>query len=112
MNRADRIPVGRLRHRVALQEPVDSDDGAGGSIRTWQSVVTLWARLEPLVAAERVAAGRLEAAADHRITLRWRAGVTHDMRFVSGNRVFAIRALIDRDEARRFLDCLCEEIVP
>lgn len=107
-----RVPVGRLRHRVTLQQPVDADDGAGGTDRVWNDAAVLWARIEPLSAAERVAAERLEAAADHRITIRWRAGITHAMRFSIGTRTFAIRGLIDREERNRFLDCLCEEIAP
>jgi len=102
-------PIGRLRHRVTLQQPVDADDGSGGTTRTWSDVATLWARIEPLSADERVAAGRIEAAADHRIVIRWRAGVTAAMRFSFGTRVFEIRGVTDRDERHRFLDCLCEE---
>ena len=105
-------PIGRLRHRVTLQQPVDTDDGSGGTARTWADVVTLWARIEPLDAGERVGAERIEAAADTRVTIRWRAGVTHAMRFSFGTRVFEIRGLTDREERHRFLDCLCEEIAP
>ena len=97
---------------MVLQQPVDAGDGAGGTTRTWATVATLWARVEPLSAIERVAAERLEAAADHRVTIRWRAGVTHAMRFSFGTRVFEIRGLIGREERHRFLDCLCEEIAP
>ncbi len=104
--------MGRLRYRVPLQQPVDTDDGAGGTTQTWSDVVTLWARIEPLDAGERVDAERIEAAIDHRVTIRWRAGVTHAMRFSFGTRVFAIRGLTDREERHRFLDCLCEEIAP
>lgn len=106
-----RAPIGKLRHRVTLQEPVDTDDGVGGTTRTWSTVAALWARIEPLDAAERTEAGRLEAAVDHRITIRHRA-LTHAMRFAIGTRVFAIRGLTDRDERHRYLVCDCEEIAP
>jgi SPP1 family predicted phage head-tail adaptor len=111
LNSATGTPVGKLRHRVTLQQPVDTDDGAGGTTRTWSEVATLWARIEPMSADERVAAERIEAAADTRITIRWRAGVTSTMRFSFGTRVFEIRGLTDREERHRFLDCLCEEPV-
>ena len=106
----DTVPIGRLRHRVTLQQPVDTDDGAGGTTRAWADVVTLWGRVEPLAAGERVVADRIEAAADHRVILRWRAGVDHTMRFVHGNRAFAIHGLTDLNERHRFLVCDCEEI--
>lgn len=60
---------------------------------------------------ERAAAGRLEAAASHRITIRLRAGLSHQMRFALGNRRFALKAIIGEEQGR-FLTCLCEEIVP
>ncbi len=109
MTAASGTPVGKLRHRVTLEQPVDTDDGAGGLTRAWTDVATLWARIEPLSADERVAAERIEAAADTRITVRWRADVTSAMRFSFGARVFEIRGLTDREERHRFLDCLCEE---
>lgn len=103
--------IARLRHRLKLEAPVDQPDGAGGSERSWETVATLWGRIEPLSAEERVAAGRIEAVADHRITIRRRAGLSHQNRFVLGNRRFAITAIV-ADEEGRFLRCLCEEIVP
>ncbi|MEJ8573126.1 phage head closure protein [Microbaculum marinum] len=101
--------IGRLRHRVRLQAPVDSDDGAGGTTRSWSDVATLWGRIEPVRATERTAAGRIEAAARHRLTIRWRADVTHDMRVVFGTRVFSILGLTDVEARHRFLVCDCEE---
>lgn len=104
-------PIGRLRHRLKLEQPDDAPDGAGGIARSWQEQATLWGRLEPLSAEERVAAGRIEAVATHRITIRRRAGLSHEMRFALGNRRFAIRAIVG-DERDRFIRCLCEETVP
>ncbi|WP_436640006.1 phage head closure protein [Microbaculum sp. FT89] len=103
------MPLGRLRSRVTLQAPVDADDGAGGTTRSWQDVATLWARVEPLRASERVEAERIEAAVDIRVTIRWRPDVGPAMRLSFGTRVFEIRGLIDREERHRYLDCLCEE---
>jgi SPP1 family predicted phage head-tail adaptor len=105
-----RPPIGSLRDRLRLEAPLDADDGAGGTTRTWQTVATVWGRIVPIGAGERVAADRLEAHADHRVTIRWRADVTARMRFVAGTRVLEIRGLSDIDERHRHLDCLCEEI--
>lgn len=105
------VPVGSLRHRLTLQAPLDEGDGAGGTVRSWTDVATLWARVEPLAAAERAEAGRLEAAARLRLTIRHRAGLTHAMRFSAGGRVLEIRGIADPDGRGRWLVCDCEEIV-
>lgn len=104
-----------LRHRVRLQAPAAADDGAGGVSTVWSDVATLWAAIGPSgpgSTAERVDAGRLEAAARLRVTIRHRAGLTHAMRFALSGRVLAITGIADPDGRGRFLVCDCEEILP
>ena len=36
--------AGRLRHRVTLEAPVETDDGAGGVILNWSAILSLWAK--------------------------------------------------------------------
>lgn len=101
-----------LRHRMRLEAPVDVDDGAGGSERNWTAVAMLWARLEALEARERVTAGRIEAAVSHRLTIRRRQDLSHQMRFVLDARTFEIRGIADDGISgfSGFVTCFCEEI--
>lgn len=110
-----RVRLASLRHRVTLQAPVDTDDGAGGVTTAWSGVATLWAAIAPSApgsAGERIAAGRIEAAARLRLTIRHRADLTHAMRFALSGRVLAITGIADPDGRGRWLVCDCEEIVP
>jgi len=102
--------IGKLRHRLRIDYPVDTDDGSGGTTRTWATLATVWARIEPLGASERVEADRIEAVIRHRVTLRHRGDLTHAMRFVTGTRVLKIEGIRGGDEHDRFLICDCEEI--
>jgi hypothetical protein len=52
---------------------------------------------------------RLTGTISHEIALRYRAGVVPAMRFRKGTRVFHILAVIDVEERKRWLKCLCEE---
>lgn len=109
------VRLASLRHRVTLQAPLDTDDGAGGVTTAWSDVATLWAAIVPAgpgSTAERLAAGRIEAAARLRLTIRHRPGLSHAMRFVAGPRVLAILGIADPDGRGRWLTCDCEEIVP
>lgn len=107
------IEAGRLRHRLVLQQRSPQADGGGGEAGDpWAAPITLatvWGRIEPLRGDERVRALRLEARVTHRIVIRFRSGVTSDMRLVFGARHFNIRAVLDPGERRRALELLCEE---
>lgn len=104
--------IGARSRPFVLEVPRESPDGFGGVIRTFHAGPQLWGAIEMLSAGERVRADRPEQAATHRVTLRYREGVTGAMRLVCGLRRFAIRAASDPDGSRRDLVCLVEEIAP
>ena len=88
--------VGALRRRLLLEAPVEIPDGAGGQLRSFETIAAVWAQVEWLSGNERWRGERPEQAASHRVTLRWRADVD------AGQRL--------RDGARRRLVCLVEEV--
>jgi SPP1 family predicted phage head-tail adaptor len=99
-----------MRARLVLEKPQEIPDAAGGVRRTFASVATLWAKVEPLQARERIAADSVGQSITHRVTLRWRADLDGSCRFRKGARLFAVRTVIDPDERRRTLLCLAEEV--
>lgn len=101
--------IGELRHRLVLEDVSRVYDGSGGAIESWQQQAELWAALRPLRGDEREDAGKLAGHASHEIWIRHRIGVTPQMRFRSGDRIFEIRAVADVGERGRFLRCLVEE---
>jgi SPP1 family predicted phage head-tail adaptor len=104
------IPIGARGRRFVLEVPRETPDGFGGFIRSYQAGPQLWGALEMLSAGERVRADRPEQAVTHRVTLRYREGVTGAMRLTLGLRRFAIRSATDPDGSQRDLVCLVEEI--
>ena len=105
-----RPSLGARARRFALELPLESPDGFGGVIRSYASGPQLWGAMEMLSGTERVRADRPEQSLTHRITLRYREGVTGAMRLTSGLRRFAIRAAADPDGSKRDLVCLVEEM--
>lgn len=99
----------RLRERVTLQQFSLAPDGAGGYAKSWQDVATLWAEVTPLSGREQLRAMTLEASVNHRIILRYRAGVTAGMRILMNERIFNIRAVINMQERESALELLAEE---
>ena len=110
--RAARKPIGQRGGRFTLEVPLESPDGFGGVIRTWQPGPLLWGAIEHLSARDRVAADKADAAVTHRITLPHRDGVSEAMRLLLGPRRFRIRSADDPDGTRRELVCLVEELRP
>lgn len=104
-----RVPIGSLRYRVELQQPVRIGDGGGGAVESWETVAELWAAVLPIDGEERLAADAVSGRITHEVRIRHRGGVTPSMRFHLEGRVLEIRAVMAADGRRRRLRCLCLE---
>jgi SPP1 family predicted phage head-tail adaptor len=100
--------VGALNRRLVLEAPVETGDGAGGVVRTYEAVATLWAQVTPVSARGDIAAHSLGAAVRHRIVIRARSGITARHRLRDGARVYRIVA-VRENVWRRFLEIDAEE---
>jgi SPP1 family predicted phage head-tail adaptor len=98
---------GRLNRRLVLEAPVELGDGAGGVVRSFAAVATLWAQVAPVAARSEVSADALGAAVTHRIVLRYRTDIMLRHRLRDAARVYRIVAI--RERHRRFLDIDAEE---
>lgn len=107
-----RRTIGERGRRFTLELPLETPDGFGGVVRSFQPGPLLWGSIEHVSASERGRADRLEAAATHRVTLRGCDDVTEAMRLALGARRFRIRSAADPDGSGRELVCLVEEIRP
>lgn len=105
-----RPSVGDMRQRVAIEAFDDAPDDIGGFVRSFKPLADAWAKIELLGSSEEFSGQRLEEARRYAITIRWRADLKSQMRFLYRGRAFLIRGVEDRDETRRFLTCICEEI--
>ncbi len=104
--------IGDFRHRLTLEVADEVEDGAGGVIRSWESLGAVWAKIEPLSLSGQVVSDQRLGLLTHRIVLRHRSDLTLAHRFVLGARFFVIRALRDRGERGHFVECLVEEQHP
>lgn len=110
--RAEFIDPGTFRHELALEAATRLPDGAGGYTQSWSEVATLFARIEPVSAANRFGADKQTATVTHRVTLRRRDNVRHGMRLSRRDRVFEIVTVHDPDETGRYLVCQVREEQP
>jgi len=97
------ITAGALKHSVVIQQKSVSRKSGGGQTVTWSTVATVLARITPRNQSEYLRAMQFEAQTTHRIIIRYRAGITTNMRIQFGSRYFNIQSIIDIEEGRRFL---------
>lgn len=103
--------IGKLKHRIKIQQSVQSTDNLGGGPASWSTISggTAWASVEPLSGRELYHAQQLSSRVTHRIVIRYLAGVTAAMRVLFGSRTFEIKSVMNQGERGRWLDLLCEE---
>ena len=103
------VAIGELRRRVTILAADDVSDGAGGFVRTWQTVDQVFARITPRRRRETVDDGRQVGIVTHIVTMRRRDDVNGEMRLDADGVRYRVLAVEDADPLRRFIDCWCEE---
>jgi head-tail adaptor len=99
------IDPGKLKTRLQVQAPVETDDGQGGVARSFATLTTAWAQVTPFFArggGAGVEADAEGATVKYRILLRSNFVLTLQHRLVDGARVYRIAAIRDADD-RRFI---------
>lgn len=93
----------QMKHRLALQSLSRVADGQGGWTESWATEATVSAMIEPMKGYERFQAQQVQTPVTHKITIRYRSGVTTKKRFLFGSRVFEIKEVTNENEENRYL---------
>lgn len=101
----------KMDKRVSIQTRTQTTDGQGGFTESWATDATVWARIEPMKGYEKFQAMQLQVPLTHKVTIRYRSGLTTAKRMLFGARVFDIKEVINLDEANNFLVLKCLEQV-
>lgn len=102
--------IGKLRRKIIIQQQTSTQDGYGGTVKTWTDVATVWASVEPLDGREFFAAQQVNSEVTTRIKLRYLAGVVSKMRIVHGTKTYDILSVIDPEERHKELQVMCKEL--
>lgn len=101
--------IGRLRHRVTIEEVVRRDDGQGGFTETWVTKAEVWGGVEPIRGMERFEAQKVNANISHKVIIRYLFGLTEAMRVNFKDRYLTIEAIINPNEKNESMELLCSE---
>lgn len=98
---------GRMKTRLVIEAPVESDDGQGGVVRSHAPVTTVWAAVMPDRAQHGGEADADGAVVRLRIVLRRGLALSLRHRLIDGGRIYRINALSDSAD-RRFTEIHAE----
>lgn len=101
--------TGRLRHRLTVQNVVETRDEIGANVVTYENVVTMWGSVVTLSGNERVVASQIAPRSTHKIRMRYLAGLTVRNRLKFGDRLFQIEFVNNVDQRNKILEMLCVE---
>lgn len=91
---------GRLKTRLTIEAPVESDDGQGGVVRGYAVQQVVWAALTPQAARGDIAADAAGASQRVRILLRRGVALTLRHRLIDGANIYRIIAFGEIDDHR------------
>jgi len=101
--------IGKLRHRVAIEQEYRNRDRQGGAVTEWTVFADRWAKVEQLSEAARFYAGSDMTDTTHKITIRYTENVTPKMRvrLHKDNRVFYITGIDNLKESNVYMVLRC-----
>ena len=105
------IEIGRMRHRVAIQQlDASTQDSRGAPTQAPSTMTTIWAEIRPLQGRELFTAQQRAAQVTHGVTMRYPGfRVTPEMQLNFNGRVFDILAVLDVEEQGVELQILAKE---
>lgn len=107
------VAAGKLRHRVTIQNPVETQDPTTGAMNVaWQDLAYVWAAIEPLSGREFVSAQAEQAKVTTRITIRYRDDLTAKMRLYHTAKgiYYQIHGILsDKESGLNYITLPCSE---
>ena len=108
-----RVPIGKRREKVTIQQAVSFDDGMGGqTITQWKTVAEPWAAVEALDERikEAVDGRQLTAGLAYHVTLPYRSDLSADLRMIVRDTTMEIQSAVDDNGLRQRLVVYVTEV--
>ena len=100
--------TGAMTERVAIQTQARTADGIGGFTIVWNTVSSVWAKVEPLKGMEQLAAMQLQASNLFKVTIRNDITINPDQRLLWGNIALNIREAPHTPRTQMFKTLIAE----
>ena len=93
--------AGRIRHKVTVQRATDTANSMGEPIRSWATLATTWAGVEPTRGKEMYAAMQVQGEVVVRFILRYQSALSDlaiNDRIMRGSTIYDIKSAVNIDE--------------
>lgn len=100
---------GPLRHRVHIQEPIESKGTMGGTIKQWVTFHKCWAEVREMSGRELVNSSQVTSEIKATAFIRYKSHIDASMRLVHGDNVYQIESVINKDGKKSMLELLLYE---
>lgn len=105
----------RMRHRLTFQTSISVPDDMGGRLIEWVDAFTTWGFVRPVRAEEIYVAQRIDHEVTHEIRMRYRTGISPQMRIVFHDgeveRNFEITSLLNTNEVDKEIRLMVREVM-
>ena len=95
--------AGDLRHRLILQQPVESTSDFGETVISYETVDTVWGAVEPNTGKRYFEAMQANSEVQGAVRLRYRSDIEATWRILYGSRVLQIVSIVNPQERNREL---------
>jgi SPP1 family predicted phage head-tail adaptor len=106
------LRIGKLRHRLSLQGLITGSPQltpSGAPNTEWGEIAEVYGSIEPLNGRELFAAQAINSEITARIKIRYREGVTTDMRISHEGKLYNIHSIIDPELRHMELQLMASE---
>ncbi|QRN84841.1 phage head closure protein [Clostridia bacterium] len=105
------MKIGRLRKQIAIEVSMTGRDSFGAETSEWVQFAKVWAEVSPISGKEYVSFSQVNAEITTKITIRYLAGLTTEMRVLFKDRIFEIISIINYEEKNVSLLLMCKEVI-
>ena len=103
------MKAGELRHLIAFDFPVETQDATGEPLVSWEERFRAWAAVEPISGRELIQSREILSEMDTRIRIRWSLqaeGLTTKWRARYRTRIYNLKSISDVTSAHEEIQIL------
>lgn len=105
------MEIGKMKHRIEIQEPIEVKDAYGGITTTYTTRRTCWSKITPMTGKEIYKFQKFDMRISHSVKLYYYSALEPSWRIKYGTRYFNIISIINDEEDNKSMSLLCEEVV-
>ena len=95
------MDIGKLRHRLILQSPTQTQGSTGEPVITYSTSETVWGSLRPMTGKEISAANQISEEINYRAIIRYNGNIASEWRISHDSKTYEVVSILNIDEIDR-----------